>query len=106
MSDTLSRSGSYTGNNTFGGTNTVFNSNVVFNSQIIGDLIPVANNTYSLGNSTHRWSNLYISGSTIVIGNSSISDTANGITVTNLQVTNNAIVANIQVTGKIGRAHV
>ncbi len=28
MSDTLSRSGSYTGNNTFGGTNTVFNSNV------------------------------------------------------------------------------
>ena len=32
MSDTLSRSGSYTGNNSFGGTNTVFSSNVVISS--------------------------------------------------------------------------
>jgi hypothetical protein len=31
MTNTLSRNGSYTGNNIFGGSNTVFNSNVVFN---------------------------------------------------------------------------
>lgn len=34
MSDTLSRSGSYTGNNTFGGTNTVFTSNVTISGTI------------------------------------------------------------------------
>jgi hypothetical protein len=34
MSDTLSRSGSYTGNNTFGGTNTIFTSNVTISGTI------------------------------------------------------------------------
>ena len=37
MADTLSRSGSYTGNNTFGGTNTVFSSNVTISGTINRD---------------------------------------------------------------------
>ena len=35
---------------------------------ITGNLIPTANVTYSLGNATNAWSNLYLSGSTIYLG--------------------------------------
>ena len=33
-----------------------------------GDLIPSADNTYSLGNSTNQWSDLYVSNGTIYVG--------------------------------------
>lgn len=55
------------------------NSNVV----ISGNLIPNANVTYSLGSDTNRFSNLYLSGSTIVLGNSTISANATTTTITN-----------------------
>ena len=35
---------------------------------VTGNLIPTANVTYSLGNATNAWSNLYLSGSTIYLG--------------------------------------
>ena len=44
-----------------------------------GNLNPNGNNTQSLGNSTNRWSNLWISGNTIYIGGSNI--TANATTL-------------------------
>jgi len=61
---------------------------------INSDIIPTSN-SFSLGNTTNRWNKIWLVGSTIEIGNSTISDTANGITVPNLQVTANALIANI-----------
>jgi hypothetical protein len=90
VANTLSNNGTYTGNN-------IFQGNTDFQGLIANNFIPSANATYSLGNSSLRWANLYLSGSTINLGNNTISDTANGITVTNFEATANAIIANLQV---------
>ena len=48
-----------------------------------GDILPNANITYNLGSPTKRWKDLYISGNTININDSTITSDANGITLTN-----------------------
>ena len=55
------------------------NSNVV----IAGNLIPNANITYSLGSDTNRFTNLYLSGNTIILGDSTISSNATSTIITN-----------------------
>lgn len=88
MSDTLSRSGSYTGNNTLGGTNTVISSNLTISGSILADIIPTGNGTINLGSATHRFGTLYLAGSTISLGNTTLSDTSTGgLTVTSANVT-------------------
>jgi hypothetical protein len=87
MSDTLSRSGSYTGNNTLGGTNTVISSNLTISGSILADIIPTGNGTINLGSSTSRFGTLYLAGSTISLGNTTLSDNAGGLTVTNANIT-------------------
>jgi hypothetical protein len=164
MSDTLSRNGTYTGNNVFSGANTTFsgtNTNVTgylttANGQLAniklrgaqlqgatsdrnvidlnsseklvisgggagldlraandgtswftlnlsgntGALTPSANGTMDLGSTTNRFGKIWLAGSTIELGNSSISDTANGVTVSGgLQVTSNAVFGNVAVLG-------
>jgi hypothetical protein len=48
-------------------------------SRTVGsNLIPSQDVAYSLGNATHRWSNLYLSGNTIYLGNSIITESPNG----------------------------
>jgi hypothetical protein len=42
------------------------------------NLVPSLDVTYSLGNATNRWANLYLSGNTIFLGNSIITESANG----------------------------
>ena len=51
--------------------------------QVSGDITPTANITYDLGNNTNRFRDLYLSGNTIELGNSTISSNATGITLTN-----------------------
>jgi hypothetical protein len=58
---------------------------------ITGNFNPSANVTYSLGNTTNRWSNLWLSGNTIYIGGSNISANASTLTFGgNAIVTQNA----------------
>jgi hypothetical protein len=87
--------GTFTGNNTFNGTNTVFGSNVAFNGYVTTNIIPSTNNVATLGNTTNRWEALYLSGSTLFIGNSSLSvDASNNFTFggANSVTVNSAIV--------------
>jgi hypothetical protein len=49
MADTLSRSGTYTGNNTFGGTNTVFTSNAFGGNLTLSGLLTISSNTVTIG---------------------------------------------------------
>jgi hypothetical protein len=42
------------------------------------NLIPTTDITFSLGNATHRWSNLFLAGNTIYLGNSIITENAQG----------------------------
>lgn len=58
---------------TVGGHPLVSSDNPTITGNITGNLIPSANVTYSLGTSTRRWKELWISGSTIYIGDVSIS---------------------------------
>jgi hypothetical protein len=51
--------------------------------EIHGNIIPQANVTYNLGTPTLRWKDLYLSGNTIQLGNSTISANATAIILTN-----------------------
>lgn len=62
---------------------------VSFVASVNTDIIPSANNTYSLGSSTMRWKDLWLYGSTIQLGNTTLSDTANGISSANAYITSN-----------------
>jgi filamentous hemagglutinin len=46
------------------------------NISVTGNIVPNANVTYSLGNTTNRWANLWLSGTTIVLGNTTIKNTS------------------------------
>ena len=68
-----------------------------------GNIVPAANVTYSLGNSTRQWANLWVSGNTIYIGGTPV-----GISNGQLTVSGNTVVSegstsagNIETTGNI-----
>lgn len=55
-------------------------------ANVNSDLIPELDNTYSLGNATHRWRDIFVAGNSIYVGNLVLSDTdgqlaVNGATV-------------------------
>ena len=64
-----------TGNSTLG--------NLSVSGVVRSDLIPAGNGVQSLGNATNLWSNLYLSGNTIYLGNATISANATTIVLTN-----------------------
>lgn len=91
-SNTLTRDGTYTGNNSFNGSTQVGDSTadiLTINARVNTSIIPSANNTYDLGSSALRWKDLYLSGSTLQLGNTALSDTANGISTGNAYFTSN-----------------
>ena len=73
--------------------------NLEISGTTTGNLIPSANVTYNLGNATNRWKDLFLSGSSILIGDQNISSNASGIALSNttflteLSVSGNANVS-------------
>jgi hypothetical protein len=65
------------------------------------NLIPSANITYSLGNTTNRWSNLWLSNSTIYLGNVTVGATANTLTVNSANVITSDSSGNISTVGNV-----
>jgi len=59
------------------------NSNVVVFADsgvtLKGNLVPSADNVYSLGSNTARWANLWMSGNTIMLGNVTLKDVGNNV---------------------------
>jgi hypothetical protein len=54
--------------------------------EVSSNIVPALDNTYSLGNATHRWRDLFVAGNSIYVGNLVLSDTdgqlaVNGSTV-------------------------
>ena len=49
--------------------------------QITSDLIPSLDSTYDLGSASNKWKDLYLSGSTITLGNVKLQDSAGGLKV-------------------------
>jgi hypothetical protein len=55
------------------------------NLLMTGNITPTANITYDLGTTTNRWKDIYLSNSTIYMGNAQISANATSLTFTNPQ---------------------
>ena len=93
------------GNLVFSANTTKFNSNVYFNNYVSTNTVPETNNAQLLGNSTHRWLSLYVTGSGttgsgIRIGNTFLTDDISGTTdalVVNTFITNTANINNAKV---------
>jgi hypothetical protein len=56
-------------------TGNIAGGNLSVSTSVGSNLIPDADNTYSLGNATNRWSNLFLTGNTIQLGNLQLKDT-------------------------------
>lgn len=72
--------------------------NVGANVTVTGSILPSANVTYDLGSPTQRWKSLWISGSTIYIGNTTISTANGGISVPGPITTTGDVVATGNIT--------
>jgi hypothetical protein len=90
-------------------------SSPTFTGTVTGNLIPVTDNTYTLGNATSSWSALYVAGNTIYLGNLQLKEasantfavfTSDGVTQANLDVGNIDVSALTQGTSTIGLAGV
>ena len=76
--------GTLTGNSGFTFLPSTGNLSLPGNVSITGDIIPSANVTYDLGSTTSRWKDLYLSGTSIFLGTSSIAENGDGnIVLTN-----------------------
>jgi filamentous hemagglutinin len=63
---------------------------------VTGNLIPSANVTYDLGSATSRWKDLYLSGTTLYLGNATITATGSGLSSSSgFSTTGNLAVGNI-----------
>jgi len=77
-----------TGNANIGGTTMI---------QPSGHIIPAANLVYDLGSSTNVWRDIYLSGSTIHLGNATISETAGNVVISKLNVSGSLTADGLQV---------
>lgn len=69
---------------------------------VFTNLIPSLNETYTLGNSTHRWKDIYLAGNSIILGNTTISSTGNDIfTTANANVTGELVANAGRFTGNV-----
>lgn len=59
-------------------------------SNVASDIIPVSDNTYTLGNSSNQWKSLYVSANTIYIGNTPLSVSNGTLTVNSSPVSGGA----------------
>ena len=53
----------------------ITSNNLSVTTSVSSNLVPAADDTYSLGNATNRWSNLFLTGNTIQLGNLQLKDT-------------------------------
>jgi hypothetical protein len=51
--------------------------------EVNSNIVPALDNTYSLGNATHRWRDVYVAGNSIYVGNLVLSDDGDGQLVVN-----------------------
>jgi hypothetical protein len=70
----------------------VGNLNVAYN--VTSNLIPNVSNTYTLGNATNMWKDLYLSGTSIYIGTQNITANGTAIAVSNDFASNNFFATN------------
>jgi hypothetical protein len=93
-------------NATFG-TSSYANANVQsYLAAFDGNILPSANVTYSLGDATHQWRDLWVSNNTIYIGNTPIRVDGGTLLVNNAPVTGGSTYGNANVATYLTRGNV
>lgn len=98
--------GDPTGNVGFTFESTSGNMAVPGNVLISGNLEPSSNNTFSIGNTTNRFTNIWLSGNTIYLGNSIITEVSGNLLLINpagaqIAVTGNTTSSDLNLTGNV-----
>jgi len=76
------------GNTTLGDANT---DTITFTGRVNSDILPLTDDTYNLGDNTHRWANIFLGGETIHLGTSTSDEAAlSYVTATDSLVVKNA----------------
>ena len=96
----VSASGNVTGGNLVT-TGTANIGNLKISGVVTGDLIPEVNYGGNLGNTTNKWKDLWLSGSTIYIGAQTISTDGDGITFTNTVFATNLVISSLANVGNL-----
>lgn len=102
LSTTEIRVGNSSVNTIIGGNSLSVNGQITSGQiNLSGDILPVSNATYSLGNTTNRFKDLFLSGSTLTIGNTTLSTATGDLVLSGgIQVNTGATFSNtISVTG-------
>jgi hypothetical protein len=81
------------------------------NINITGNIIPSTSNTYSLGTSSDRWTNIWLSGNTIYLGNSVITEIGGNLILQNptgaqVVVTGTSSSSDLTLTGNLTAGNV
>jgi hypothetical protein len=76
-----------------GGVGIAGNLNVGSNSTFNGNVLPTNDVTYNLGSPTAKWKSLYISSSTIYLGNSAISATGIGLEINGKPLVSTSVIS-------------
>jgi hypothetical protein len=84
--------GNVSGNNV-SATHRVSTANLTITGDVTGHLIPAANETYDLGNSAMKWRDLYLSGTSIKLGEQTITSNSVGTNFTNAIFSTSATVS-------------
>jgi hypothetical protein len=92
----LSATGNVIGNN-LSVSNVASLANVVLTGTIDGDLIPNANNSFSIGTSSNVWSNINLGDQGVLIGNTSITNVNGAVTTPTANVTGNLNTSNLDI---------
>ena len=74
--------------------------------QPAGHVLPAANLAYDLGSSTNVWRDIYLSGSTIHLGNATISETAGNVVISKLNISGSIAADGLQVDMSISNVQI
>jgi hypothetical protein len=78
------------------GFSTIAGTNLL-DTRVQGNIIPTSNITYSLGNITHQWKDLYVSSNTIYIGGVAVGISNGNLLVNNAPIIPAATYSNVEV---------
>jgi hypothetical protein len=67
---------------------------ISFNGRVNTSIVPAANVTYDLGTTALRWKDLYLSGSTIVLGDSTITSSTGTLSIGNTSTSDFSVTGN------------
>jgi len=80
--------------------NMIVDNNLTVTGSVASDLVPSEDETYSLGNATRRWSNLFLTGNTIQLGNLKIKDTDGALSILEDDGITPALITSAEVTNE------